>query len=237
MATGRMQRKLVRLAMLVAGGLLATAGVAFATQHISSIVAADGQIHGCYSTATGQLRVVAEGSTCRANEAAIAWNQVGPQGPQGPKGDKGEKGDTGATGPQGPEGAQGPQGDKGDTGATGPQGPQGIQGPKGDTGPQGPAGPAGTALWARVAANGALIAGSGVTQVSKAAWDGAPPGIYFVYFNQSVSGCAYIATAEDADTQAWQTSTGPVGVKTFRGYTILGDEAELDEEFSLAVFC
>jgi hypothetical protein len=61
----------------------------------AGIPADDGVIYGCYSKAAGQLRLVSPENTCRANEASIYWNQVGPAGPEGP---------AGPTGPQGPAG-------------------------------------------------------------------------------------------------------------------------------------
>lgn len=101
-----------RLAITVASSTIALAllggGIAFAA---GAIPGTDGVISGCYQKEQGQLRVVAEGTTCRPSEHAISWNQTGPQGPAGPQG---------PTGPQGPAGP---------TGATGPAGPQGPAGP------------------------------------------------------------------------------------------------------------
>src|SRR5689334_22586589 len=59
---------------------LAGGSVAFATIPDSSVV-----IHGCYKTATGDLRVIDTGFTsCKPGESPLSWNQTGPTGPQGP---------------------------------------------------------------------------------------------------------------------------------------------------------
>jgi hypothetical protein len=69
--------------VIVAVGVLslAAAGIAFATIPDSS-----GVIHGCYKKLNGTLRVVDSPGDCRHSEAAIQWNQRGPQGPPGPPG-------------------------------------------------------------------------------------------------------------------------------------------------------
>jgi hypothetical protein len=60
-----------RRVLLGVGVLLATAGTAWGTGAVGAIVGADGTINGCYEQQTGMLRVVAEGSGCRANELAL----------------------------------------------------------------------------------------------------------------------------------------------------------------------
>lgn len=85
-----------------AGAVVGLAGVAVVS---ASIPDASGVIHGCYRTNNGTLRIIDSASqTCAGNEAALTWNQTGPQGPAG------------ATGPQGPAGPQGPQGPAGSGG-------------------------------------------------------------------------------------------------------------------------
>jgi len=80
--------------LVVAGLLVVMAGV---------VAAQDSTVlNGCYDKKTGALRYLQSGSSCRTNETAISWNQVGPTGPAGPKG---ETGATGATGPAGPAGS------------------------------------------------------------------------------------------------------------------------------------
>ena len=68
--------------MLVAAGVVAvvTGGVAWAT-----IPDGSGQIHACYKTSSGELRVVdpSAGGTCKPSETALAWSQTGPPGPAG----------------------------------------------------------------------------------------------------------------------------------------------------------
>jgi hypothetical protein len=112
------QRRLVAASVGVAA-VFAFGGVALAT-----IPSSSGVISGCYAKKDGSLRVVdASAAACKTGEAALSWNQTGPQG---------SKGDAG------PQGAAGPQGPKGDTGPAGPQGPQGDAGPAGPQGPPGP---------------------------------------------------------------------------------------------------
>ncbi|HMQ02488.1 MAG TPA: hypothetical protein PKD26_01045 [Pyrinomonadaceae bacterium] len=103
-----------RIAFFAAAAVIISAVIAFA-----NIPGANGVIHGCYDTSTGAVRVIdfEAGAKCRIpGEAALNWNQTGPQGPQGP------------AGPQGPIGFQGPQGVPGPQGPQGPQGPAGING-------------------------------------------------------------------------------------------------------------
>ena len=79
----------------------------------SSIVGADGQIHGCYATkgkSKGSLRVVSAKARCRRGERKIAWQQQGDDGPAGPAGAAGAPGAPGPRGETGPTGPQGPTG-------------------------------------------------------------------------------------------------------------------------------
>jgi hypothetical protein len=81
------------IALLVAGG-----GAAFAAIPDSD----DGEIHGCYSTRNGDLRVIdAEaGQTCGNRETALVWNQQGPPGTPGTPGPAGASALTGSAGNQ-----------------------------------------------------------------------------------------------------------------------------------------
>jgi len=80
-------RKGARMGRLAVGivVVLVLAGTAVAA---ASIPDASGVIHGCRSTKTGVLRVIDTdaGQTCSKDEAALSWNQIGPQGPAGPQG-------------------------------------------------------------------------------------------------------------------------------------------------------
>jgi hypothetical protein len=86
--------------VVVAVGLLATAGAAIATNALTNAYTDPGGVyHGCVNNGSGLLRAVVPGSACKAGETAIDWAQAGPQGPQGiqgPKGDKGAPGEPGA---------------------------------------------------------------------------------------------------------------------------------------------
>lgn len=63
-----------------------------------------GVVNGCYNTRTGMLRVIdtSANQSCNPSEAALSWNQTGPQGPAGPQGVAGPAGPAGPTGPSGP---------------------------------------------------------------------------------------------------------------------------------------
>ena len=137
-----------RVAAIAAIAVLALGtGAALATTDVT--------INACVGVSSGSVRIVSDPTTCKSNEYALSWNQLGPQGPQGPAGPTGPQGATGPQGPQGdpgpagpagfagPQGATGPQGPAGADGAVGPAGPAGATGSQGDPGPAGPAGPAG----------------------------------------------------------------------------------------------
>ena len=129
-----------KIAAVVGIALGAAGGTAWAAEAVTSIVAPDGTISGCYQQNNGQLRVVASGEACRSSEVAISWNQKGQQGDAGaagsvgPTGPQGPAGATGAAGPRGPEGPTGPNGEAGAVGGAGPAGPAGPKGEKGDVG-------------------------------------------------------------------------------------------------------
>lgn len=123
-----MSRSLLRgrtgVAVFVGAGLL-LAGVA---AYAAGSTTPSNDIHGCYKTNNGQLRVVGATEACGPSETPIVWSIVGPQGPQGVQG---PQGDVGPEGPQGEQGIQGIQGVPGAPGAQGIQGPRGEQGPPG----------------------------------------------------------------------------------------------------------
>jgi collagen triple helix repeat protein len=131
----RVRRVKVGVAALTGAGVMALGGgVAVA---VTGIPGAGGVIYGCFTTSTGALRVVPQGTACSSKETAISWNQVGPTGAQGQAGPTGSPGPQGAVGPQGLMGPAGPQGVPGPTGSAGAVGPEGPQGPTGATGPPG----------------------------------------------------------------------------------------------------
>ena len=236
------------LVLAAAAGALATAlvgGIATA-----AIPGPNGVIQGCYDSG-GNVKVV-EALPCPRNYTPFQWNQQGIQGAQGlqgPQGDKGEKGETGAQGAQGvqglpgPAGPQGEKGEKGEPGAQGAEGIQGLQGAKGETGatgppgPTGPQGPAGgTALWAKVNADGTLVAGSHVLSATKLT--GGSNGFYQVVFDQSVGNCAAVATVNNSSSDVGTAPfTNFVNVFIWAGYDLFGAPGHRDGNFSLAVFC
>jgi hypothetical protein len=126
------------IALVAAGILAGSAGVAFAT---GQVIGAGGVIQGCYRVADddrkGELRVVSDAAACRANELPISWSVQGPKGDQGDQGPQGIQGPPGEKGDQGPQGLQGEPGAKGDPGQRGIQGERGPQGSQGERGPQG----------------------------------------------------------------------------------------------------
>ena len=237
-----------RLLLITAVGLVATAGVAAATIAITNVYTdPQGAYHGCVNNASGLLRVVVPGATCRSSETAIDWNQTGPQGPRGIQGIQGPKGDTGATGPQGPQGDTGAQGPKGDTGATGAQGLKGDTGatgsvgPQGVPGPQGPQGPAGSAnvLSAEIDAAGNVVRGD-ATSVHKI-----PNGFYSVHFaGHDVQNCTPVASLGWGDpgeitVHHPQSSTAQdyVIVQTYNDWAAIGPAAESARPFSVMIVC
>ena len=122
----------IRRALAVAGisaVVTVGGGTAYAAMS-SSVVDANGVIHGCVSNreirGTHKLLVHDTTTKCPRGTTELNWNQKGAEGPAGPKGDTGA---VGATGPAGPKG------DTGADGATGPVGPQGPRGAEGATGP------------------------------------------------------------------------------------------------------
>jgi hypothetical protein len=60
----------------------------------AAIPDANGVIHGCRNLKSGGLRVIDtdKGQTCSKDEAAMTWNQAGPQGLAGPAGSAGPPG-------------------------------------------------------------------------------------------------------------------------------------------------
>ena len=94
-------RALVVLLVVVFAAI--AAAVAF-----GAIPDSNGVIHGCYTTATGSLRVVNASSECFVTETALDWGAQGPAGATGSQGVQGVAGAQGATGAQGPQGPIGP---------------------------------------------------------------------------------------------------------------------------------
>lgn len=84
---------------IVAGALISTTATVLAAIPDSTT----GVITACYKASTGAIRVIdaESGQACSKSEAALAWNQVGPQGPAG------QDGEAGAQGPEGPAGPDG----------------------------------------------------------------------------------------------------------------------------------
>ena len=146
-------------AVLIGAGLIGVAAIG---------VVADTAVtyNGCQNLYTGAVRLLPSSlpapynTTCNTTttnsylkEAAISWNQVGPQGPQG------IGGPAGAVGPAGPAGAVGPAGPAGANGTNGAPGPQGPAGPQGPQGPAGASGGGGAAYDTSVSSGtGVLIA-------------------------------------------------------------------------------
>jgi hypothetical protein len=76
----------LRKTLVLVAALVAVVGAAVAAT--AAIPDSNGVIHACRNTKTGALRVIdsERGQTCSKDEAALAWNQTGPQGPAGPAG-------------------------------------------------------------------------------------------------------------------------------------------------------
>ena len=110
------------LAAGVALAVLATGGVAVASDSVAGGTTATKTIRGCCQpgTSIAALQVVTRlHSSCPKGDKRLTWNKVGPQGPQGIQGEQGPQGIQGEQGPQGIQGGQGPQGPAGiSTGVT-----------------------------------------------------------------------------------------------------------------------
>jgi hypothetical protein len=80
---------------------------------IAAVPDSRGQIAACYSTKTGQLRLLVKGTKCPRGLRLIRWNQRGPTGAAGVAGAPGAPGTPGAAGGKGEQGEQGIQGVQG----------------------------------------------------------------------------------------------------------------------------
>ena len=129
----------------------------------------------------------------------------------------------------------GPAGPAGAPGLPGANGAPGVNGAKGDKGD--PGAPA-TKLWAVINANGTVARGSGIGTGTFRE----DTGIYDVFFNRDVSGCAYVASlggaaagTPPAGTAAATNLSGlPAGLFVITRNSA-GTNANLP--FHLAVFC
>jgi hypothetical protein len=84
-----------------------------------------------------------------------------------------------------------------------------------------------------VNADGTLVAGSGVTGVSKTG-----TGTYQVTFNRDVTNCAAIVTALNGEKDATAAPfTNFSNVLIWAGYDIFGSPGFIDSNFAIAVFC
>ena len=70
------------LAAVGAAALVVGSGAAVGMTLANRYLDTDGRYHGCVAR-SGALRVVREGTACRARETAIVWNQAGPRGRPG----------------------------------------------------------------------------------------------------------------------------------------------------------
>jgi hypothetical protein len=98
--TGSLSRRWRWLVLAVAAVVGTSAGIAYAVIPNGGAV-----IHACYRSHglfQGQVRIVESAASCRRNETAISWNEVGPPGPRGPRGEIGPQGPKGDPGPPGP---------------------------------------------------------------------------------------------------------------------------------------
>jgi hypothetical protein len=95
-----MRRRVTRIALAITAVVVVAiaGGVTYAVAQIGS----GGLLHGCYTSANGQLRLIDPATdSCHPSETPISWSQTGPQG---------LKGDPGPPGPAGPQGPAGPPG-------------------------------------------------------------------------------------------------------------------------------
>ena len=135
-------------------------------------------------------------------------------------------------------GPAGPAGAPGLPGANGAAGANGVNGVKGDKGDKGDPGTPATRLWAVINANGTVARGSGIGTGTFRE----DTGIYDVFFNRDVSGCAYVGSlgGPDAGTPPAGTVAATNLFGAPRGLFVItrnsaGSNANLP--FHLAVFC
>lgn len=135
-------------------------------------------------------------------------------------------------------GPAGPPGAAGAAGAAGPAGAPGVNGTAGDKGDKGDSGAPATRLWAVINANGTVARGSGIGTGTFRE----DTGIYDVFFNRDVSGCAYVGSLGGAD--AGTPPGGTVGATNLFGapkglFVIIRNSAgsSANLPFHLAVFC
>ena len=149
--------------------LLGAVGAALVVAGIgyASIPGPDGTVKGCYATTKGILLGIphSKGDTriVDSSEACRSYEKPILWNQQGPRGE------------------------------VGPQGPEGDAGPRGPQGDEGPAGPATFPIWAKVAADGTLLAGQGATGVNKFGI-----GRYQVFFDRDIGACGYLGTVNGA---------------------------------------
>lgn len=207
-------------------------GVAYAT------IPGPGNVYSaCMLKGVGAIRLIDKSlpatnlmSRCTDREIEVSWNQTGQPGPAGPQGEKGDPGEAGK------DGANGTNGTDGKDGAPGPAGPAGPAGPQGPMGPAGPAGSGGAKAWGVVAADGTLIAGSGLT--SRKIVDGH----YVVGVPFDPDPCATLVTVDDGSGFVAEVSKGrpdnAYNVLTFRDWSSVGGAPGAGNAgFSTAVFC
>ncbi len=63
-----------------------------ATTVVGSASSAPTTISACVNNASGTVKIVAAGDTCKGNDTLMTWNTQGPQGPAGPAGPVGPAG-------------------------------------------------------------------------------------------------------------------------------------------------
>jgi uncharacterized protein YjbI with pentapeptide repeats len=91
---GRFAQRQAKIIAAIGAGLVIGAG----TVAVFAVIPdTNGVIHACYRTNNGSIRIIDSATqTCAGNEAAITWNQTGPQGSQGPAGPQGPQGPAGS---------------------------------------------------------------------------------------------------------------------------------------------
>jgi hypothetical protein len=91
-------------------------------------------------------------------------------------------------------------------------------------------------VWAKVAADGTLLAGSGASSQKVGT------GIYYVNVSQNVHNCAAVVSTDqaqyaDAAVNTIDGGANRVVVTIWAGYDIFGGPSSQNEPFSMALFC
>jgi hypothetical protein len=156
----------------------------------------DPTIRACVAK-SGSVRILSAGRSCRKHETAVSWNRRGPVGERGPAGADGKDVDVSTHYTKA-------ESDGRYLAATG----KAIDADKLDGADLSDLAIAGDLLFARVAANGATVAGSRPAGVSAVALNASSSRVTFA---RNVAGCAFSAIEADGSPSGETIAVAPAG--------------------------